>query len=72
MEPVWSCDPVLLPDLIGLVEKITEEMEQFDDDIEGEQSDQGSDYEEYISDNEDEIKIWTLRLLAVVIIFQQE
>ena len=57
MEPVWSCDPVLLPDLIGLVEKITEEMEQFDDDIEGEQSDQGSDYEEYISDNEDEIKI---------------
>ena len=72
MEPVWSCDPVLLPDLIGLVEKITEEMEQFDDDIEGEQSDQGSEYEEYISDNEDEIKIWTLRLLAVVIIFQQE
>ena len=57
MEPVWSCDPVLPPTLIGLVEKITEEMEQFDDDIEGEQSDQGSDYEEYISDNEDEIKI---------------
>ena len=57
MEPVWSCDPVLPPTSIGLVEKITEEMEQFDDDIEGEQSDQGSDYEEYISDNEDEIKI---------------
>ena len=57
MEPVWSCGPVLPPTLIDLVEKITEEMEQCDDDIEGEQSDQGSDYEEYISDNEDEIKI---------------
>ena len=72
LEPVWSCDPVLPPTSIGLVEKITEEMEQFDDDIEGEQSDQGSDYEEYVGDNEDEIKIWTLRILAVVIIFQQE
>ena len=39
LEPVWSCDPVLPPTSIGLVEKITEEMEQFDDDIEGEQSD---------------------------------
>ena len=57
MEPVWSCGPVLPTNLIDLVEKITEEMEQCDDDIEGEQSDQGSDYEEYISDNEDEIKI---------------
>ena len=57
---------------IGLAEKITKEMEQFDDDIEGEQSDQGSDNEEYVGDNEDEIKIWTLRILAVVIIFQQE
>ena len=57
MEPVWSCGPVLPTTLIDLVEKITEEMEQCDDDIEGEQSDQGSDYEEYISDNEDEIKI---------------
>ena len=57
LEPVWSCGPVLPPTLIDLVEKITEEMEQCDDDIEGEQSDQGSDYEEYISDNKDEIKI---------------
>ena len=39
LEPVWPCDPGLPPTLIGLVEKITEEMEQFDDDIEGEQSD---------------------------------
>ena len=54
---MWSCGPVLPPTLIDLFEKITEEMEQCDDDIQGEQSDQGSDYEEYISDNEDETKI---------------
>ena len=53
MEPVWSCGPVLPPTLIDLVQKTTEEMEQCDDDIEGEQSDQESDYEELFSDNED-------------------
>ncbi|KAG1685370.1 hypothetical protein GQR58_009094 [Nymphon striatum] len=52
LEPVWSCGPVLPPTMIDLVEKTTEEMEQCDDDIEEEQSEQDSDYEELLSDNE--------------------
>ncbi|KAG1674363.1 hypothetical protein GQR58_015101 [Nymphon striatum] len=53
MRPVWSCGPVLPPTMIDLVEKTTEEMEQCDDDIEEEQSEQDSDYEELLGDNED-------------------
>ncbi|KAG1651612.1 hypothetical protein GQR58_026883 [Nymphon striatum] len=52
LEPVWSSAPVLPPTMIDLVEKTTEEMEQCDDDIEEEQSEQDSDYEELLSDNE--------------------
>ncbi|KAG1685367.1 hypothetical protein GQR58_009094 [Nymphon striatum] len=48
LEPVWSCGPVLPPTMIDLVEKTTEEMEQCDDDIEEEQSEQDSDYEELL------------------------
>ncbi|KAG1706959.1 hypothetical protein GQR58_003583 [Nymphon striatum] len=53
LEPVWSCGPILPPTMIDLFEKTTEEMEQCDDDIEEKQSDQDSDYEELLSDNED-------------------
>ncbi|KAG1660362.1 UDP-glucuronosyltransferase 2B33 [Nymphon striatum] len=49
LEPVWSCGPVLPPTMIDLVEKTTEKMEQCDDDIEEEQSEQDSDYEELLS-----------------------
>ncbi|KAG1682931.1 hypothetical protein GQR58_010461 [Nymphon striatum] len=48
LEPVWSSGPVLPPTMIDLVEKTTEEMEQCDDDIEEEQSEQDSDYEELL------------------------
>ncbi|KAG1666825.1 PIN2/TERF1-interacting telomerase inhibitor 1 [Nymphon striatum] len=51
LEPVWSCGPVLPPTMIDLVEKTTEEMEQCDDDIEEEQSEQDSDYEELLNED---------------------
>ena len=53
LEPIWSCGPVLPPSLIDLVEQTSEELEQCDDDIEGEQSDQECDFEELLSENED-------------------
>ncbi|KAG1672177.1 Peptidylprolyl isomerase domain and WD repeat-containing protein 1 [Nymphon striatum] len=49
LEPVWSCGPVPPPTMIDLVEKTTAEMEQCDDDIEEEQSEQDSDYEELLT-----------------------